>query len=96
MVRENGDLRSIEAVNRTLREYKGEFCPTIAIIRGYLPEAHRVRDYCGTCLDGFVPTGRDSSNNTAVGFCKCVGGLDRFIKMRAGNLGPVPSQQERV
>ena len=37
-VREVGEIRACEAVSQAIQHHSGKFCPSIGVIRGYLPE----------------------------------------------------------
>lgn len=95
MVREYGIARATAAVTATVREHRSEFCPNIAIIRGYIPPAVARAGYCGKCTEGFIEAPPDINGNRQLQFCECTGGRNRANRVSPEILGQAPSQQER-
>ena len=71
LLKEVGRARFQSAIRTVLDEYSGEFCPTIGIIRQYVPsEQQRTRHRCSSCIDGWVYCEeKDSMGNPTVTRC---------------------------
>lgn len=72
LLREVGSKRFAVAVDECLSDYQGEFCPTIAMVRRYVPSTQEgiTRHVCPLCMNGWVYSEyRDSAGNRQVERC---------------------------